>query len=115
VDHPPDDAAGPGRRQSDKLELPTEAPLWLAQALWRFEGRLRDQARGLGELRDSVHDLERFRDEMTRAEEIGEAVSAALERDRRIRFTFTRKVAAALAGAILLVPAVHDLVSWALS
>lgn len=111
--NPPDDA-GAGRRRTDhELELPADVPLTLARTLWRFDGRLRELARGLGELRDRLHDVETILESMTEAEKIAHAVTVALEHDRRARFTFTRKAVAVLAGAVLLVPAVHELILWA--
>lgn len=108
--HPVTDAELLRLRQSDR-ELELE--------LVRHDGRLKDQARGLGELRDVVrelradHDaLEERVDGMTTAEKIATGVAQGIARERRARWTLARKTGAALAGAILLLPALHDLAVW---
>ena len=59
-----------------------------------------------------LRDLREQVDSMTKADEIAHAVAAELDSRRRARFTFTRKTGAIIAGAILLVPALHDAFLW---
>lgn len=77
-----------------------------------FDYRLRDLARGLGELRDQVHELREQVDGMTEAEKIATAVAAAMRQDRRRWFNGYRRAGAAAAAVVVLIPAVHDAVSW---
>ena len=51
-------------------------------------------------------------DQVTKADEIAQAVTAAMDSSRRARFTFSRKLAGALAAAVLLLPALHDAYLW---
>ena len=60
---------------------------------------------GLDRLREDV-------DEMAKADQIAHAVARELDVKRRQRFTFGRKVAAAVAAVIVLVPALHDAFLW---
>lgn len=86
---------------------------------WGTAALAKELGRGLGELRDGLHELERQHNElceqvdgMSRAEEIGHAVTAALREDRRVRWSLSRLLASGAAALVLLVPAVHDLVTW---
>lgn len=56
--------------------------------------------------------LEELVDSMSKADEIAEAVTAAMDHSRRARLTLTRKTLAGVAALVLLVPAVHDLFGW---
>lgn len=83
------------------------------------EYQIRDQARGIGELRDELREIERRVDQidelvdaMTKADELAHAVAEELEAHRREWFKGWRRVAGATAALILLVPAIHDAVSW---
>lgn len=85
----------------------------LSDRVTGLEYRTRDLGRGLGELRDEVRHIREVVDGMTEAEKIATAVTAALRADRHRWFgSFPRRVLAALASGLLLIPAVHDLAGW---
>lgn len=84
----------------------------LEKQVWAAAGVGREHTRVLGELRDELHELTARVEDMTEAEKIQNAVAAGIRADRRRRFTIPRRLAGAVAAAILIVPAVHDLVSW---
>lgn len=120
----PDNAAGGERQEHAPV---TDAELLrlrqtdreLELELVRHDGRLKDQARGLGELRDVVRqlradhdDLEERIDGMTTAEKIAAGVATGIARERRARWTTFRKIGAGAGATILLVPALHDAALW---
>lgn len=51
---------------------------------------------------------------MTKADEIADAVTAAIDQQRRRRYTFTRKLLAGVGATVLLLPAVHEAFVWLL-
>lgn len=66
----------------------------------------------LRRLRSELEELAGQVDQVTKADEIAQAVTAAMDSSRRARFTFSRKLAGALAAAVLLLPALHDAYLW---
>lgn len=85
-------------------------------ALTRWEGRatrteLQELAGDVEKLAGLLRALVARVDGMTHAEEVADKVTAALDERRRARWTFLRKTAAATAGLILCVPALHELVA----
>jgi predicted RNase H-like nuclease (RuvC/YqgF family) len=77
-----------------------------------LEHQDRELWRAHRELRRRHDELEERVDGMTEADKIAHAVTSAIRADRRRRFTLPRRLAGATAAAILLVPALHDLVLW---
>jgi hypothetical protein len=49
---------------------------------------------------------------MSQADELAAAVNAALERERSHRWTLLQKIAAAVAGVLVALPALHTLLAW---
>lgn len=89
------------------------------ERLVRLEGRVDAHDRGLGELRDYGRETRRRVDAMSKADEIAEAVTTALqgqrEQDRKRWFRSLgvgKQIAIACGSAVLLIPAVHDGVGW---
>ena len=66
----------------------------------------------LAQLRADHDRLSKRFESMTKADEIAQAVTTAIEEQRRRRYTSGRKLAGAVAATILLVPAVHNAASW---
>lgn len=81
----------------------------LARELGRGLGELRDSVRGL---RDDLAALEERVEGMTTADKIAAGVAQGIAHERRARWTLARKLVAAGAGTLLLVPALHDLIAW---
>jgi predicted RNase H-like nuclease (RuvC/YqgF family) len=89
-----------------------EQILRLRDRVGSLEHNDRELWRTLRRLEKSHGQLVELVDNMSEAEKIANAVTSAIRADRRRRFTLPRRLAGAGAAAILLVPALHDLVIW---
>lgn len=98
-----------------RIEIATDAEILqtIRERLVAIEYASRQTNAELRQLRADHDRLAGRFESVTKADEIAHAVAAELDSQRRHRFTYGRKIAALVAGVILLLPALHDAILWA--